>query len=90
MDDRTTLDRVPAGWYAQIYGLPQEEGVRTYLRGLGLQQGAWVRVTYNPGRGPVVLRVQGRRVVLNREQARNLQVRVALFPASHPEIASSA
>ncbi len=77
---RTTLDRVPVGRYAQICCLPSSPELRRYLKRLGLTEGVWVWVTYNPWQGPVVVRVHGRRVVVSREAARGLAVRVSRLP----------
>lgn len=71
---KTNLNNIKAGCYAEILGISGGEGLRDKVLSLGLLPGNTVQVISKQNRGPVIIKINGTRLVLGRGMAEKIHV----------------
>ncbi|HPS56580.1 MAG TPA: FeoA family protein [Spirochaetota bacterium] len=86
---KTNLNNINAGCYAEILGISGGEGLRDKVLSLGLLPGKTVQVISNRKQGPVIIKVNGTRLIVGRGMSEKIHVSLTLcdpgFKDSHNE-----
>ncbi len=71
---KTNLTNINVGCYAEILGISGGEGLRDKVLSLGLLPGKTIQVISNRKRGPVIIKINGTRLILGRGMSEKIQV----------------
>ena len=69
-----TLSRLRRGESARVISVDGGQGMRTKLQNLGIYEGITIKVAQNHGYGPVLIELEGTRLMLGRKMAERLWV----------------
>lgn len=71
---KTNLNNIKAGCYAEILGITGGEGLRDKVLSLGLLPGNTIQVISNRKKGPVIIKINGTRLILGRGMSEKIHV----------------
>lgn len=71
---KTNLNNIKAGCYAEILGITGGEGLRDKVLSLGLLPGNTIQVISNRKKGPVIIKIDGTRLILGRGMSEKIHV----------------
>ena len=72
--DWKTLSEIPEGHKVRVVGFTAGRGLKNRLAGLGIYIGQTLEVLKNVGRGPILVRVMGRKIGLGRGESEKILV----------------
>ena len=73
---KTNLNNIKEGCFAEISGITGGEGLRDKVLSLGLLPGKTVQVISNRKTGPVIIKINGTRLILGRGMSEKIHVSV--------------
>lgn len=71
---KTNLNSIKAGCYAEILGISGGAALRDKVLSLGLLPGKTVQVISNRNKGPVIIKINGTRLILGRGISEKIHV----------------